>query len=49
MVSLAVLMLANKIYLFHTMPEFANFKKGDPKDILLFSIPFALVYMVRCA
>lgn len=45
-VSIFMLVLSNKIYLFHTMPEFKSTKKGSLFDLLKYSIPFAVAYIV---
>jgi len=41
-----MLILANKIYLFHTLDEFKDVKKGNLLDLLKYSLPFAFLYIV---
>jgi hypothetical protein len=41
-----MLLLANKIYLFHTLEEFKNMRKGEILDLLKYGIPFAIIYIV---
>lgn len=38
--------LANRIYLFYTLEEFKDYKKGDMSDLLKKSIFIAFLYMV---
>lgn len=42
-----MLVLANKIYLFHTLDEFKDKKKGEILDLIKYSIPCAIVYIVK--
>lgn len=45
-VSALVLVLAKKIYLFHTIDEFKDHKKGNMFEILKISIPFGIIFFV---
>lgn len=47
LVSLLVLALSNKIYLFHTLEEFKDTKKGSIPNLFMFSLPFAFAYIVQ--
>ena len=38
--------LSNKIYEFQTRPEFADKKKGIFLDLVIYSIPFAILHSV---
>ena len=45
-VNIIMLLLANKIYLFHTLEEFKDIRKGDILDLLKYGIPFSVIYIV---
>jgi len=38
--------LIHKIYLFHTLPEFINVKKGNLFELILRALPVALIFIV---
>ena len=45
-VNIIMLLLANKIYLFHTLEEFKDIRKGEILDLLKYGIPFGVIFIV---
>lgn len=38
--------LFNKMYLFQTLPEFDNVRKGTLKELIIYAVPFCIVFTV---